>query len=70
MSDLLATVVDPERVQHYLEVGPPAFTPGYGSLLQMIGVPLGEAMPDSGELLVVGAGGGVETRYLATVEGQ
>ena len=70
MSDLLASFADPERVKQYVEVGPPAFTPGHGGLLQMIGVLLGEAMPDAGELLVVGAGGGLEIRYLATVEDQ
>lgn len=70
MSDLLENFVDPERVKQYVEVGPPAFAPGHGGLLQMIGVLLGEAMPDDGELLVVGAGGGLETRYLATVEDQ
>lgn len=68
MNDLLANFVDPERVKQYVEVGPPAFTPGHGGLLQMIGVLLSEAMPDDGELLVVGAGGGLETKYLATVE--
>ena len=65
MRDLLANFVDPERVKRYVEVGPPAFTPGHGGLLQMIGVLLGEAMPDDGQLLVVGAGGGLEIRYLA-----
>ncbi len=68
MSDLLANFVDPERVKQYVEVGPPAFTPGHGGLLQMIGVLLGEAMPDDGQLLVVGAGGGLEIRYLASIE--
>ncbi len=34
----------------------------------MIGVLLGESMPEDGQLLVVGAGGGLETEYLARVE--
>ena len=68
MSDLNANFVDPERLKQYVEVGPPAFTPGYAGLLQMIGVLLGEAVPETGQLLVVGAGGGLETRYLAGVE--
>ncbi len=34
----------------------------------MIGVLLGEAMPNDGRVLVLGAGGGLETRYLASVE--
>ena len=37
-------------------------------MLQMIGVLLGESMPQDGRLLVVGAGGGLETKYLAGVE--
>ena len=68
MNDLHANFVDAERVKQYVEVGPPAFTPGHGAVLQMIGVLLSEAMPDDGRLMVVGAGGGPETRYLATVE--
>ncbi len=37
-------------------------------MLQMAGILLDECMPDDGQLLVIGAGGGLETRYLATVE--
>lgn len=68
MKDPQANFVDPEFVRRYTEQGPPAFTPGHAGLLQMIGVLLGEQMPDDGELLVVGAGGGLETRYLAGIE--
>ena len=66
--DLHANFVDPERVKQCIEVGPPAFVSGHGGMLQTIGVLLSEAMPDDGQLLVVGAGGGLETRYLASVE--
>ena len=68
MSELNANFVDPERVNRYIEQGPPAFAPGHGGMLQMIGVLLAERMPDDGRLLVVGAGGGLETRYLAGIE--
>lgn len=68
MSDFNANFADPERVKHYAEVGPPAFAPGHAGLLQMIGVLLAESVPADGHLLVVGAGGGLETRYLAEVE--
>ena len=68
MSELNANFVEPERVKRYVEHGPPAFAPGHGGMLQMIGVLLGETMPDDGQLLVVGAGGGLETHYLAGVE--
>ncbi len=68
MSDLNANFVDPDRVRQYLDVGPPAFAPGHDGLLQMIGVLLSEAVPSNGHLLVIGAGGGLETRYLAGIE--
>lgn len=68
MSELHVNFVEPERVQRYIEQGPPAFTPGHSGMLQMIGVLLGERMPNDGQLLVIGAGGGLETRYLAGVE--
>lgn len=70
MTDLNANFVDPERARQYIEKGPPAFTPGHAGLMQMIGVLLGETMPDDGAILVVGAGGGLETRYLAGIEPQ
>ena len=68
MSELNANFVDPERVKRYIEQGPPAFAPGHGGMLQMIGVLLAERMPQDGRLLVIGAGGGLETRYLAGIE--
>lgn len=70
MTDLNANFVDPERARQYIEKGPPAFTPGHAGLMQMIGVLLGETMPADGTVLVIGAGGGLETRYLAGVEPQ
>lgn len=68
MSEFSANFVDPERVRRYVDQGPPAFAPGHGGLLQMIGVLLEESVPPDGTLLVVGAGGGLETRYLAGME--
>lgn len=68
MSEFNSFFADAERVKQYTETGPPAFTPGHAGLLQMAGVLLGESMPADGRLLVVGAGGGLETRYFAEVE--
>ncbi len=68
MSGLHANFLDPERIKRYIEHGPPAFAPGHAGLLQMVGVLLGERMPQDGSVLVIGAGGGLETRYLARVE--
>ena len=56
---------DPEWVARYIHVGPPAFLPGHAGMLQMAGILLAERMPDDGRLLIIGAGGGLETRYLA-----
>jgi tRNA (cmo5U34)-methyltransferase len=56
---------DPEFVAKYVEKGPPAFVPGHAGLLQAIGVVLNERVPADGHVLVVGAGGGLDTRSLA-----
>ena len=67
MTQLETNFIDPLRVKRYIEEGPPAFAPGHAGMLQMAGVLLAERMQDDGTVLVVGAGGGLETRYLAGV---
>ncbi|WP_296599487.1 class I SAM-dependent methyltransferase [Phenylobacterium sp.] len=59
---------DPEFVARYVEQGPPAFMPGHAGVLQMVGVLLAETTPVDGVVLVVGAGGGLDTRALAQME--
>lgn len=56
---------DPDFVAKYVQKGPPAFTPGHSGLLQMTGVLLAERAPEDGHILIVGAGGGLDTRALA-----
>lgn len=56
---------DPDFVAKYVEKGPRAFMPGQPGVLQMAGILLGERMPDDGHVLVVGAGGGLDTQALA-----
>ena len=56
---------DPEWAANYLRQGPPAFMPGHGGMLQMAAVLLNERVPEDGLVLVVGAGGGLEIRYLS-----
>jgi len=68
MSEMQANFVDPARVARYVEQGPPAFAPGHAGMLQMAGVLLAERVQQNGTVLVVGAGGGLEIRYLATAE--
>jgi tRNA (cmo5U34)-methyltransferase len=55
-------------VDRYVLQGPPAFMPGHAGVLQMAGVLLGERAPAAARVLVVGAGGGLETRALALVQ--
>jgi tRNA (cmo5U34)-methyltransferase len=66
MSAFQQHFTDPDFVAHYVEKGPPAFMPGHAGALQMAGVILAERMPSEGTVLVVGAGGGLDTRALAS----
>lgn len=59
---------DPEFVSRYVHQGPPAFMPGHAGVLQMAGVLLAERVPADGAVLVVGAGGGLDTRSFAQME--
>ena len=65
MSSFHQNFSDPARVAQYVEKGPPAFMPGHAGVLQMAGVLLAERTPEDGRVLVVGAGGGLDTRALA-----
>jgi len=65
MNAFQANFHDPERVARYIDNGPPAFVPGHAGMLQMTGVLLAERVPEDASVLVVGVGGGLETRYLA-----
>jgi tRNA (cmo5U34)-methyltransferase len=56
---------DPDFVAKYIEKGPRAFMPGQPGVLQMAGILLDERVPDDGHVLVVGAGGGLDTQALA-----
>jgi len=56
---------DPQFVARYVEKGPPAFMPGHSGVLQMAGVLLTERVPEDGQVLIIGAGGGLDTRALA-----
>ena len=59
---------DPTFVAKYVEKGPPAFVPGHSGLLQATGVLLAERAPPNGQILIVGAGGGLDTRALALAQ--
>src|SRR4051812_25287715 len=59
---------DPDFVARYVDQGPAAFMPGHAGVLQMAGILLAEAAPADSTVLVVGAGGGLDTRALAQME--
>jgi tRNA (cmo5U34)-methyltransferase len=62
---LLQPFSDPEHVARYAE-GPPRFVPGFADLHRMTSILLAERTPSAARVLVVGAGGGLELRALAT----
>jgi len=65
MGSFRQNFTDPERVARYTTLGPSAFMPGHAGVLQMVGVLLAESVPDEGVVLVVGAGGGLDTSAMA-----
>lgn len=64
MSDFQKYFADPDFVSRYVQQGPPAFMPGHAGVLQVAGVLLAERTPREGMVLIVGAGGGLDTRAL------
>lgn len=68
MSRTVFNFADPAFVAKYVEHGPAAFMPGQPGVLQMAGVLLAERAPADGHMLVVGAGGGLDTRALARMQ--
>ena len=55
---------DPDAVARYRE-GPPRQVPGFDDLHRMTDLLLAERTPQSGRVLVLGAGGGLELEHLA-----
>lgn len=60
---------DPQTVARYAE-GPVRQVPGFLALQQMTGVLLAERTPDEAQVLVLGAGGGLELKALADTHPQ
>lgn len=56
---------DPEAVANYAE-NPPRYVPGFADLHRMTGILLAEHVPEEAQILVLGAGGGLELKALAT----
>jgi tRNA (cmo5U34)-methyltransferase len=68
MSGFQRNYLDAAFVDRYTQNGPPAFMPGHAGVLQMMGILLRERAPADARVLVVGAGGGLETRALALAQ--
>lgn len=64
MTDIEAMFSDPQAVAKYTE-GPPRFVPGYNAMLSMAAILLAERVPDDAQVLVLGAGGGLELKAFA-----
>jgi tRNA (cmo5U34)-methyltransferase len=58
---------DPEAVTRYAE-GPPRFVPGFADLHRMTRILLAERAAPDAQVLVLGAGGGLELKALAEAE--
>jgi tRNA (cmo5U34)-methyltransferase len=65
--DVVAAFSDPEAVKHYAE-GPRRFVPGFADLHRMTGILLAERAAPKAQVLVLGAGGGLELKALAEAQ--
>ena len=65
MPPLLKPFSDPAHIARYAD-GPPRFVPGFADLHRMTGILLAERAPEDAHVLVLGAGGGLELKALAT----
>lgn len=64
MNDSTQHFADPKAVANYAE-GPLRNVPGFLAMQRMSGLLLAERVPESGKILVVGAGGGLEMKAFA-----
>ncbi len=66
MNAFLDFFFDPASVARYAD-GPPRFTPGFADMQKMVAILLAERAGPEGELLVLGAGGGLELAVFAAL---
>lgn len=64
MNQIADAFADPHAVAHYTD-GPPRMVPGYMDMQRMTTLLLAERVPDEGQVLVLGAGGGLELKMFA-----
>lgn len=58
---------DPQAVERYA-AGPPRLVPGFADMQRMVRLLLAERVPDDAQLLILGAGGGLEIRAFAEAQ--
>lgn len=58
---------DPQAVAHYTD-GPPRMVPGYVGMQRMTTLLLAERVHEEGQVLVLGAGGGLELKVMADAQ--
>lgn len=68
-ADILQPFSDPDAVTRYAQ-GPRRFVPGFADLHRMSSILLSEHAPPDAQVLVVGAGGGLELQALAQMHPQ
>lgn len=68
MNDAVDPFSDPEAVARYTE-GPPRIVPGYAGMQRMAALLLAERVSENGQVLVLGAGGGLELKMFAAMYG-
>src|SRR5688572_23830458 len=69
MSQIGEAFSDPQHVARYTE-GPPRMVPGYVGMQRMTTLLLAERVADEGQVLVLGAGGGLELKMFAETNPQ
>jgi len=67
VTDIQNAFSDPQMVAKYTE-GPPRFVPGYNSMLSMAAILLAERAHEDAQILVLGAGGGLELQAFAQAQ--
>ena len=67
MSGQQAFFADPDFAARYVE-GPPRFVPGHRDMLRLATMLLAEDTPRNAQVLVIGAGGGIELRHFAVAQ--
>lgn len=67
MNQIVEAFSDPQHVARYTD-GPVRMVPGYSGMQRMASLLLAERVPETGRVLVLGAGGGLELKVFAEAQ--